>query len=68
MTDKILSWRSSRLHRKCRYCMYLHYVDMPLGCSYYECAAKAKIIRDFWLDMTKAHRLFCRLFEVKEEE
>lgn len=67
MTDKILSWRSSRLHRKCRYCKYLCHINTPVDGGFYKCAAKAKPIRDLFPDMTSIHRPFCSLFEVEGE-
>lgn len=67
MNDKILSWRSSRLHRKCCYCKHLCRVETPIDGGFYKCVAKAKIIRDLFPDMTSVHRPFCQLFEGENE-
>ncbi len=67
LDDKIVAWRSSRLHRKCKFCKYLRYVSPPTGATFCECAAKGKIIRDLLPDRTKAVRPLCGCFELDDE-
>lgn len=70
MTEKVMRWRSSPLHRKCIFCEYLKLVVVkcdPAKC-YYECRAKNKYICDVLPDMTRIPRPFCSLFTLKQEE
>lgn len=40
-SDEVYKWR--RKHKKCLFCKYLRYRDLPLG-SFYTCTAKDKTI------------------------
>ena len=58
-SDKVYKWR--KRHKKCLFCRYLKYRDLPLG-SYYICKAKNKIIE------VPEMRRICRLFELDINE
>lgn len=67
MDEKVMKWRSSPLHRKCKYCKWLRYVAVATHIpspDYYKCIAKDKVISDCLPDMTEVPRPFCRLFEL----
>lgn len=71
MDEKVVKWRSSPLHRKCKFCKWLKYHS---GCAmigipgYYRCMVKDKIISDCLPDLTVIPRPFCRLFELDTEK
>lgn len=71
MNDKVMKWRSSPLHRKCIFCKHLKFhsiqVWLPVA-DYYTCQAKDKIVSDYWPDMTRIIRPFCKLFELDTEK
>lgn len=70
MSEKVMKWRSSPLHRKCIFCEYLKYLTIHCdpSVSYCKCEAKDKSICDGLPDMTRIPRPFCRLFTLKQEK
>lgn len=68
MPLSVKEWRGARLHRKCRYCAWLCYINNPTGGGIWHCRAKDKMISDILPDMTRVPRLFCKLYAVKETE
>lgn len=68
MPLSVKEWRDKRWNRKCQYCAWLTTLPNPLGATIYVCRAKDKMIHDILPDMTRCHRLFCKLYAVKEED
>lgn len=69
MNDKVFDYRAS--HKKCKYCRWLTYVSPPAylpTSGYYECLAKKKVIGSYLPDFTNMPRLFCKCYEVENEE
>lgn len=68
MDRKIKEYRQK--HKKCKYCKYRK-LDLSGGKlsipPFYVCEVKDKIIRDMLPDMTRVPRLFCKWYEVKED-
>lgn len=57
----VKEWR--KRHPKCQYCVHLRHMTLPPFCEGPDtwCLAKEKIVN------SNFPRLFCRLFEVKED-
>ena len=57
----VTEWRNT--HRKCKFCAHLRYMTLPPNCMGRDtwCRAKMKTVED------EIPRLFCKLFEVKED-
>lgn len=57
----VQEWRNR--NRRCKFCRWLQYMTLPPFCMGKDtwCRAKKKIVND------EVPRIFCRLFELKEE-